>query len=62
MTAVLLILMAVKFFIVASIFMHLRFDKPILTRIFYSGLAVAVLAYLAVLTTLRIWYPGSHGP
>ena len=29
--AVLLILMAVKFFTVAYIFMHLRFDKPILT-------------------------------
>ena len=61
-TAVLLILMAVKFFIVAYIFMHLRFDKPILTRVFYSGLVVAVVAYLAVLTTFRLWWPGSHGP
>ena len=57
----LLILMAVKFFIVAYIFMHLRFDKPLLTRFFYSGLILAVLVYLAVLSTFRIWFPGEHG-
>jgi len=59
--AVLMILMAVKFFTVAYIFMHLRFDKPILTRLFYSGLILAVLVYLAVLSMFRIWYPGHHG-
>ena len=35
----LLLLMAIKFWIVAYFFMHLKFDKPILTRLFYSGLA-----------------------
>ena len=59
--AVLLILMAVKFFTVAYIFMHLRFDKPILTRLFYSGLILAVAVYVAVLSMFRIWWPGSHG-
>ena len=59
--AVLLLLMAVKFWIVAYIFMHLRFDKPILTRLFYAGLITAVLVYLAMLSMFRIWYPGSHG-
>ena len=59
--AVLLILMAVKFFTVAYIFMHLRFDKPILTRLFYSGLILAVLVYMAVLSMFRIWWPGRHG-
>ena len=34
---VLLILMAVKFWTVAYFFMHLRFDKPLLTRVFYAG-------------------------
>ena len=53
---VLLILMCVKFFIVVSYFMHLKFDKPILTRIFYSGLVLAMLVYLAMLTTFRIWF------
>ena len=57
---VLLILMAVKFFIVAWVFMHLKFDKPILTWLFYSGLVTAVLVYLAALTTFRIWWPDSH--
>ena len=34
----LLFMMAVKFFIVASFFMHLRFDNRIFTWFFYSGL------------------------
>ena len=31
--------MAIKFWTVAYFFMHLKFDKPILTRLFYSGVA-----------------------
>lgn len=58
---VLMILMAVKFFTVLYIFMHLKFDKPILTWVFYAGLVLAVLVYMAVLSTFRIWWPDSHG-
>ncbi len=58
---VLMILMAVKFFTVLYIFMHLRFDKKILTYFFYSGLVLAVLVYIAVLSAFRIWWPGEHG-
>jgi cytochrome c oxidase subunit 4 len=57
---VLLILMAVKFFIVVWVFMHLKFDKPILTWLFYSGLITAVLVYLAALSMFRLWWPDSH--
>ena len=57
---VLLILMAVKFFTVAWVFMHLKFDKPILTRVFYSGLVLALLVYVAVLSMFRLWFPGKH--
>jgi cytochrome c oxidase subunit 4 len=60
--ATLLFLMAVKFFTVAYVFMHLKFDKKMLTVIFYSGLGVAVGVYLAILTILRVWYPGSPHP
>jgi cytochrome c oxidase subunit 4 len=56
----LMIMMAVKFFTVAYIFMHLKFDKPILTWVFYSGLVLAVLVYIAVLSAFRIWWPGEH--
>jgi cytochrome c oxidase subunit 4 len=51
-----MILMAVKFFTILYIFMHLKFDKPILTRIFYAGLFLAVFVYIAMLTTFRIWF------
>jgi cytochrome c oxidase subunit 4 len=57
----LMILMAVKFFTIVYIFMHLRFDRPILTRIFYMGLVLAVLVYVAVLSMFRIFYRGQHG-
>jgi len=52
---VLMILMAVKFFTIAYIFMHLKCDKPILTRIFYTGLVLAVAVYIAVLFTFRLF-------
>lgn len=58
--AVLMILMAVKFFTICYIFMHLKFDKPILTRIFYAGLILAVGVYLAMMCTFRIFWPGKH--
>jgi cytochrome c oxidase subunit 4 len=52
---VILILMVVKFFLVASYFMHLRFDSALLKRTFYFGLAVAIIVYLVALTSMNIW-------
>ncbi len=54
----LLIMMAVKFAVVAGFFMHLRFDNKLLTRLFYAGLFLAVVVYVIVLTTFRIWTGG----
>ena len=53
--AILLTLMAIKFFTVAAQFMHLKFDNKILTRIFYGGLFLATGVYLIALSTFRIW-------
>jgi heme/copper-type cytochrome/quinol oxidase subunit 4 len=58
---VLMILMAIKFFVVVHIFMHLRFDKPILSWIFWAGVILAGSVYFAALCTFRIFWPGSHG-
>ena len=55
----LMVLMAVKFFIVAYIFMHLRFDKKILTYAFYTGLFLALIVYLAVMFCFRAFSPDS---
>jgi cytochrome c oxidase subunit 4 len=51
----LLILMVVKFGLIASFFMHLRFDSRLLTRIFYFGLAVALAVYVVALSVMNIW-------
>ena len=50
------LLIPVLMILILYIFMHLKFDKPILTRIFYSGLVLAMLVYLAMLTTFRFWF------
>jgi cytochrome c oxidase subunit 4 len=51
----LLVVMAIKFVIIAAFFMHLKFDSKILTRVFYSGLFLAVGVYIIALTTFQIF-------
>jgi len=49
-------LMVVKFAIVASEFMHLRFDKrPLLTWVFVLGVAMAMAVYVAMMTAFEYW-------
>lgn len=50
-----LLLMAVKFVVVAALFMHLRFDNKLLTWLFYAGLLLAVGVYVAVLFTFEVF-------
>ncbi|MBX3313801.1 MAG: cytochrome C oxidase subunit IV family protein [Actinobacteria bacterium] len=57
----LLIMMMAKFIIVANVFMHLKFDKPLLSWAFYFGFVLAVIVYMAVLTTFEIWSSGPPG-
>ncbi len=49
----LLIGMVMKFFIVASYFMHLKFDSKVTRRLFISGLSLAVFCYLGVFMMFR---------
>jgi cytochrome c oxidase subunit IV len=51
----LLIMMAVKFFMVVMIFMHLRDEKPIYRFLFYTGLILALVVYLAALATFHFF-------
>lgn len=44
-TTTLMVMMAVKFFLVAAWFMHLRFEAPVFRKLFYGGLALALAAY-----------------
>lgn len=57
----LLFMMAIKFVVVASRFMHLKFDQGVLSRLFYFGLLLAVLVYVATLTAFEMWSPGTSG-
>ena len=48
-------MMAVKFFMVAWFFMHLKYDKKLLTWSFYAGVLGALAVYIAVLATFRFF-------
>jgi cytochrome c oxidase subunit 4 len=52
---ILLVLMLIKFVTVVSLFMHLKYDNKMFSMLFYSGLILAVLVYLAALTTFRFF-------
>ncbi len=49
--AVLMPLMIVKFVMVARWFMHLKFDSKVFSRVFVSGLVLAVAVYTIALAT-----------
>ncbi|MFV0316966.1 MAG: cytochrome C oxidase subunit IV family protein [Microthrixaceae bacterium] len=52
---VLLVIMLIKFTMIAGIFMHLRFDAALLRRVFIFGLVVALAIYTIMLTSMNIW-------
>jgi len=51
----LFILMIVKFVIVVSFFMHLKFDNKLFSYMFYSGLILAITVYVGALSTFKFF-------
>ena len=51
----LIVLMIIKFGLIASFFMHLRFDDKMLTKIFYFGIVMAFVVYVAAMATMNIF-------
>lgn len=51
----LFVLMIVKFVIVVSYFMHLKFDNKLFSYLFYSGLILAVSVYVGALATFKFF-------
>ena len=52
---VLLGLMAIKFFVVVLYFMHVKFDHKLFGRLFYIGLALAIVVYVGALSTFQFF-------
>lgn len=52
-----LLMMAIKFFSVVLFFMHLKFDNRLFGLLFYMGLALALIVYLATLLTFHFFSP-----
>lgn len=53
-SAILIVLSAVKFLVVIGWFMHVRFEKPVISRLFSAGFALAIVLYLVVLSALGV--------
>jgi cytochrome c oxidase subunit 4 len=51
----LMIMMVVKFVMVVSYFMHLKFDSKIFTFLFYTGLGLALFVYITALATFKFF-------
>jgi cytochrome c oxidase subunit 4 len=51
---ILLTLSSIKFVLVAGFFMHLRYDRPVLTAVFAGGLAVAIVIVLALYLLFQV--------
>ncbi len=51
----LLVMMAIKFFVVVSYFMHLKFDSRLFAVMFYLGLFGAIVLYSVMLTTFHFF-------
>ena len=54
-TPALLIMMAVKFVMVAMFFMHLKFDNKLFSWVFIAGLVLAVGVYVAMLAAFEFF-------
>ena len=57
---ILLVLSTAKFVLVAMFFMHLKFDKPILTTLFAGGIIVATVIILSMMLLFGTIGPGAH--
>ena len=54
MVGFLMVLAVLKFTMVGAFFMHLKFDSPMLRRLFVTGIILAGVVYTIALLTLRV--------
>ena len=54
MVGFLMVLAVLKFTLVGAFFMHLKFDSPMLRRLFVTGIILAGVVYTVALFTLRV--------
>ncbi len=58
----LLVMMFLKFVVIVSYFMHVKFDNKLFRNVFVSGLVLAVAVYLAVLTSFEFFSDEHENP
>ncbi|MEA3214082.1 MAG: cytochrome c oxidase subunit [Acidimicrobiia bacterium] len=53
----LLIMGGIKFYLIAAYFMHLKYDRRILRRVFTTGIILAIGVYMIMLTAFKVFKP-----
>ncbi len=51
----LMIMMVIKFLMVVSYFMHLKFDNRLFSWLFYAGLILAIIVYVIAMSTFKFF-------
>ena len=54
------VLAIIKFVMVVGYFMHLKFDNPVVRRLFVAGLLLAIAVYVAYLLTMGVFIDPPH--
>ena len=54
----LLVLAAVKFYLIAAYFMHLKYDRKVLRRVFAAGIVLAIAVYMVVMLAFQLFNDG----
>ncbi len=55
LVALLFPMMIIKFLVVTSYFMHLKYDNPLFRRVFFFGLILALFVFLIALSAFEFW-------
>jgi cytochrome c oxidase subunit 4 len=54
----LLLMAGVKFYLIAAYFMHLKYDRKVLRRVFASGIVLPLGVYMVVLLAFQLFNDG----
>jgi cytochrome c oxidase subunit 4 len=54
----LLVMATIKFYLIAAYFMHLKYDRRVLRRMFTAGIVLAVGVYMVVLLAFQLFNDG----
>lgn len=56
----LIVMMVIKFMLIAMYFMHLKWDQKLLRRLFFGGFLLSMACYAATLSASLFWFDSGN--